>query len=177
MIKNQKQAAITKSKLAELLETKKELEGKRADYSPLEYELAENSFNSLINELEEQIIDYDCLVNGNFNCLKPKNIEDIPNILIAARLAQKMSQKDLGEKLGLNEQQIQRYEATDYESASWTRIVEIIFALNIQLYFESIIIANLEKDDENFELPEGYSKDDINNAENKVRIGHCLILN
>ena len=43
-----------------------------------------------------------------------------------------LSQKDLAEKLGLKEQQIQRYEATDYESASLSRLLEISDALGLK---------------------------------------------
>ena len=41
------------------------------------------------------------------------------------------SQKDLAQRLGLKEQQIQRYEATGYASASLARIQEIIEALGV----------------------------------------------
>ena len=40
-----------------------------------------------------------------------------------------LSQKELADRIGLKEQQIQRYEATEYASASLTRIQEIIGAL------------------------------------------------
>lgn len=175
MIKNQKQAVITKGKLAELKKAKNELEAKKNEYSPVEYKLAENSFNGLIEDLESQIKTYESLVGGSFHCLKPKNIEDIPNILIAARLAQKMSQKDLADAIGIQEQQIQRYEAADYEGASWTRIVEVILALNLQFYFESIIIINSEVSKEVFEYPKGVDAEEIRLAEDKIKFGHSLI--
>lgn len=175
MIKNQKQAGITKIKLAELSEAKKELESRKAKCEPIEYELAENSINGLIEDLENQIKTYEALVNGNFHCLKPKNIEDIPNIIIAARLSQKISQKELAEILGIQEQQVQRYEASDFESASWIRIVEFANALNLQLFFEKIIIINTETSEDIFEYPKGYSKQDISLAEEKFKKQHSLI--
>jgi len=176
MIKNQKQAGINKSKLAELNTAKEELKSRKAKYDPIEYELAENSFNGLIEDLENQIQTYEALVGGNFHCLKPKNIEDIPNILIAARLSQKISQKELAEILGIQEQQVQRYEASDFESASWIRIVEFASALNLQLFFEKIIIINTAKSEDIFEYPEGYSSEDIRQAELKIKKSHSLIL-
>ena len=56
-------------------------------------------------------------------------VAELPSVLIKARIAQGLSQKDLAERLGLQEQQIQRYEATDYASASLTRIKEVVSAL------------------------------------------------
>ena len=56
-------------------------------------------------------------------------VAELPTVLIKARIAQGLSQKDLAERLGLQEQQIQRYEATEYASASLTRIKEVVSAL------------------------------------------------
>ena len=58
-------------------------------------------------------------------------VAELPTVLIKARIAQGLSQKDLAERLGLQEQQIQRYEATDYASASLTRIREVVSALGV----------------------------------------------
>lgn len=176
MIKNHKQASITKSKLAELNKAKEELESRKAKYDPVEYELAENAIHGLIEDLENQIQTYEALVGGNFHFLKPKNIEDIPNILIAARLSQKMSQKVLADNLGIEAQQVQRYEASDFEGASWSRIIEFANALNIQLYFEKIIIVNIEESENIFEYPKGYSEEGIKLAAEKIKKNHSLIM-
>jgi len=176
VIKNQKQASITESKLAELNKAKEELELKKTNYEPIEYELAENAIIGLIEDLENQIQTYEALVTGNFHCLKPKDIEDIPNILIAARLAQKMSQKELADILGIKEQQVQRYEASDFEGASMSRTIEFASALNLQLFFEKVIIINTGETEEIFDLPEGYSIEDIRQAEMKIKKQHSLIL-
>ena len=56
-------------------------------------------------------------------------VAELPTVLIKARIAQGLSQKDLAERIGLKEQQIQRYEATDYASASLNRIKEVVSAL------------------------------------------------
>lgn len=167
MIKNQKQAGITKSKLSELKTAKEKLHLEKEKYSALEFELADNSLNSLISELENQIHIYNALVKNDFHVLKPKNLEDIPRILIAARISQNLSQADLAEILGINEQQVQRYEATDFESASWTRIVEFSFALNLQIDFESVLIYNEKNIEVNFGIPESSSKEKIRLLEEK----------
>jgi HTH-type transcriptional regulator/antitoxin HigA len=54
------------------------------------------------------------------------SIEELPKTLIQARFAFGLSQEDLAAKLGLKPQQIQRYEATNYRSASLERINEIV---------------------------------------------------
>ena len=49
-------------------------------------------------------------------------VEDLPKALIRARIASGMTQEGLALRLGLKAQQVQRYEATEYESASFARI-------------------------------------------------------
>ena len=59
-------------------------------------------------------------------------VNELATVLIKARVAQGLSQRDLAERLGLKEQQIQRYEATDYASASLARIKEVVSALGAE---------------------------------------------
>ena len=68
---------------------------------------------------------------GLFQLDQLKTVAELPTLLIKARIAQGLSQKELAERLGLKEQQIQRYEATDYASARLARIKEVVGALGI----------------------------------------------
>lgn len=175
MIKNQKQAAITKARLAELINTRALFEAQETDKTTAKYRLGINSMTSLIDELQSEINVYAGLVNGSFHLLQAKSLADVPNVLIAARLAQKMTHKDLGELVGLKEQQIQRYEATDYETASWPRIVEIAMALHVHLTFEKNIIMPQSTDDM-FQYPDSISKEQVEIAKRKVQKGGSLLM-
>jgi transcriptional regulator with XRE-family HTH domain len=53
----------------------------------------------------------------------------MPRALIRARIASGMTQEGLALRLGLKGQQIQRYEATEYESASFARTRKVGQAL------------------------------------------------
>jgi HTH-type transcriptional regulator/antitoxin HipB len=179
MIKNSKQASITKEKLEELKKAREEFEAdEKNKEDPLKYELGINSFNGLIQDLENQLQQYNSLVEGNFHCLQPKSMQDIPNVLIAARLAQKMSQKDLAELVNLKEQQIQRYEATDYQTASWVRIVEVSSALKIQIHFEKTIIIETDEEegDDAHNYPPGITKTQVEEATSMIKNNRSLIL-
>lgn len=46
-------------------------------------------------------------------------------------IAAGLSQRELAERLGLKEQQVQKYEATEYTSASLARIRAVIHALGV----------------------------------------------
>jgi transcriptional regulator with XRE-family HTH domain len=50
-----------------------------------------------------------------------------------ARIASRMSQKDLAERLGIHMQQVQRYEKSDYRAASFDRMLEIAQLLGVKI--------------------------------------------
>jgi len=61
-------------------------------------------------------------------------VEKLPptwTVLIRARIAQHLTQRQLAERVGVKEQQVQRYEATEYSSASLRRVLEIAAALKL----------------------------------------------
>jgi len=60
-------------------------------------------------------------------------VEDLPKTLIRARIASGMTQEGLAHRLGVKTQQIQRYEATEYESASFARILKVVQALGLRM--------------------------------------------
>jgi len=177
MIKNPKQAGITKDRLAELKKAKEEIEIELGFKDESESKLAMTSFNNLIGDLENQLETYTNLRKGNFHCFKPQSLLEISDVLIGARIAQDMSHKALAEEVGVKEQQIQRYEATDYQTASWPKIMEIAEALNLKFYFEKILIINPNRNDNTFLIPEGISEEQILATSEKIRDRHSLIFN
>jgi HTH-type transcriptional regulator/antitoxin HigA len=92
-----------------------------------------------LSELENQITDYDHLRSGRVTRLVPAGLSDIGQKLIEARITKGLSQKMLAERLGMKEQQIQRYEQERYLTANLTRVAEVADALQLDLfaYFET----------------------------------------
>lgn len=86
---------------------------------------------SQIAELEDEVQEYEHLQSGAVTTFEAEGLTDLPDILIRARIARGMSQRDLGTFVGVAEQQIQRYEAERYRSASIERLAEIAAALDI----------------------------------------------
>lgn len=168
MIKNQKQAGITKEKLEELKRAKTDFENRKNEMEASKYQLGVDSFEALIKDLEEQLSFYNSLVEGNFNYRYSNSLDDIPNVLIAARLAQNLSQEELGELLKIKGQQIQRYEATNYETSSWVRMVEMAIALQLEAH----ISWRLRKNSENkilFAFPTNTTQEQAINAQQKIK--------
>ena len=136
MIKNERQYRITKNQadgLSQTLDSLRRRSGKSEEGThPLIIEAQDNAVRSQLEDLERQLREYESLKAGNFDPGHLHVVADLPTALIKARIAQGLSQRDLAERLKLKEQQIQRYEATDYASASLARIKEVISALAME---------------------------------------------
>ena len=134
MIKNERQYRITKAqaeRFSQTLESLRQRSGETDGVHPLVAKAQEDALRSQLVDLEGELRDYESLKAGNFKIEDLNVISELPAVLIRARIAQGLSQKDLAERLQLKEQQIQRYEATDYSSASLERIKEVVRALRV----------------------------------------------
>lgn len=136
MITNERQYLITKRQLRKLRKAIRDFDVKAvAEHLGSEI-LAKAELNALKSEeisLSNQVKEYELLRAGGITTLKASNLDDLPKILIRARIAHGLSQRDLAEVIGLKEQQIQRYEAEEYASASLRRLSEIAEALKLNI--------------------------------------------
>jgi len=135
MIANERQYKVTKGAIEKfqnaIAEAKK---GKpRKGVSLGVYKLQIESMIGQLETLEEEVREYERLISGTVKQIDVDNLEQLPEGLIKARLALNLTQRQLGERLSLKEQQIQRYEATRYASASFARLVEIAEALGVRI--------------------------------------------
>jgi ribosome-binding protein aMBF1 (putative translation factor) len=136
MIKNDRQYRITKAqaaRFAHTLETLQEHSQQETALHPLLREAELAGLSSQLADLQDQMAEYEALRSGGRSARLPDSLEDLPRALIEARIAAGWSQRELAERLGLKEQQIQRYEATDYASASLERVQSVARALGIGL--------------------------------------------
>jgi HTH-type transcriptional regulator/antitoxin HipB len=173
MIKNQKQAALTKSKLKELSKSLSEFQSQKDKLNPIRYKLGVDAFNGLIKDLQDQLEQYERLTNQNINEFLGLQLPDFAKFLIEARLARNMSQKELADKLDIQEQQIQRYELDDYVKASWSRLMEIYHALGLTINLKTITIIK-RREAETFELPRDISREAVNKAMTTIKQTHSL---
>jgi HTH-type transcriptional regulator/antitoxin HigA len=116
------------SRLQEALATAKE----RASDQPWLKQAEIDALISQIADVESELAEYDLLKSGQVSFSKTYALEELPRVLVQARIASGMSQTDLAEKLGMKPQQVQRYEATDYMGASLGRLIEISRALGVR---------------------------------------------
>ena len=136
MIKNERQYRITKAQAEKFLLALRNLRAdtdERYALHPRLRQLQEEALKSQLGDLEEDLREYEDLKEGRFEFEKLEVISQLPKLLIRARIASGLTQRELAGLLGLKEQQIQRYEASEYASASFTRIKEVVSALGIEV--------------------------------------------
>ena len=92
-----------------------------------------DGLKSQLEDLKRELDDYEKLRSGERSVTTLDSIEELPKTLIQARIAAGLSQEELAARLGLKPQQIQRYEATNYQSASMERINQIVRVLGVRL--------------------------------------------
>ncbi len=98
------------------------------DYMAL---LEMKNVESMQKRLTEEIAEYENLQSGKQTTITLNSLGEIPEMLIKARIAKNWTQADLAQRVGLKEQQIQKYESTDYAGASTRKLLFILDALGI----------------------------------------------
>jgi ribosome-binding protein aMBF1 (putative translation factor) len=141
MICNERQYSITKAKIKKFELAIADLNSKElpSDLNQqLRYQAHLDALNSQLEELYEEVQEYENLKQGNIKSLKIDSLEQLPEALIKARIVRGLTQEKLAEILKVHPQQVQRDEANRYVSPSFTRILEVKKALNISIKEEVI---------------------------------------
>ena len=137
MIRNERQYRITKSQAEGFRKAQEQLQSSTvADTRTpayLRWKIQLDAVSSQLDELTEEIREYEALRSETNPPIEISSLDELSKVLIQGRIAAGLTQKELAAKLGLKEQQIQRYEATDYQSASLQRIREIVKALGLMI--------------------------------------------
>lgn len=144
MIKNEKQYRITKAQARRFEEAVAELgrQERPSNITSRLWRAQHDAAKSQLQELLEQLEAYDRLHLGKSKELVLEAVEDLPRTLIRARIASGMTQEGLAHRLGVKTQQIQRYEATEYDSASFARILKVVQALGLSMPKPARLVRN-----------------------------------
>jgi ribosome-binding protein aMBF1 (putative translation factor) len=128
MIKNEREYKITNASVKKFEKALAQIAKLKtgSEIEPRKLKLQEDATKSILAELKEQVVEYDKLKKGKFRLSILDGMETLPSNLIKARIALGWTQKDLAKRLQTTEQQIQKYESSNYESASLRRIIEIV---------------------------------------------------
>lgn len=144
MIKNERQYRITKFQANKFREAIRVFNSNNSsNIHPTLRKAQEEALKSQLEELDYQLNEYEALRDGNYKILEILSFDELPRAIIKARIASGLSQKELAKKLGLKEQQLQRYEATEFASANLERVKEIVKAVGLKMRDE-IFLPNVD---------------------------------
>jgi transcriptional regulator with XRE-family HTH domain len=164
MIKNDKQYKITKHRIDEFSKMLKRLQSSTEEADPIFQKIQLDAVGSQIIQFEAEIKEYECLRSGVIKKVVAKSLPDFCQSLTKARIIKKWSQADLAKKLKMKEQQIQRYESTNYSGASVERIAEVFAALDLEIQPFTIKVASPI-----FNIPQGLDRINLSAKLKKVR--------
>src|SRR3954454_5151037 len=135
MIKNERQYRITKAAAEKFEQSLESFDSEPAppDVHPVLRKAERDALTGQLDELRAQLQEYESLRAGTQPVVAINALSELPRQLVRARIAAGLSHKDLAARLNMKEQQVQRYEANDYEGASLSRLQEICDALNVNI--------------------------------------------
>lgn len=132
MIFSDRQYAVSKEQVTKLGDALSKVRSDKQKHERLRT-IELNALQSQIADIERELADYDLLKSGAVEFAESYALSDLPRVLIQARIAQGLSQTELAERLNMKPQQIQRYEATEYMSASLSRLIELANELKVRV--------------------------------------------
>jgi ribosome-binding protein aMBF1 (putative translation factor) len=134
VIKNERQYRITKAQAEKFAKALHEqTRTSKREVHPVLYKAQMGALKSQLEDLQRELGEYEMLRSGKRKVVALASLEELPKTLIQARIASGLSQEELAAKLGIKPQQIQRYEATEYQSASLERVATIARVLGVRL--------------------------------------------
>lgn len=143
MIKNEKEYGYSKECALKFeysikaLDRDEQLKKKDPDGWQLSHEVKQ----SHLIALQAEITEYERLINCDKSQsiqIKVESINKLPDALIKARIAAKISQQELAQILEIEEQRVKQYEDTDYQCASFVEILEVSTVLGVE--FETAVM-------------------------------------
>ena len=135
MIANERQYRIVRGKARTFVSALEEFDAtaaERTDTHPRLLQAEREAIESQLADLQDELDEYEQLKSAPLPDISMTSFDQLAEGLIKARIASGLSQRALAERLDMRAQQIQRYEAERYASASYQRLCEVAHALRIR---------------------------------------------
>jgi hypothetical protein len=134
MIKNEKQLKISKKKLVELEQKLVDTKATK-ELSTLKKKMIAASLENLTAQLRAEIEEYESISNGQSISFADRELADLPKLIMAYKIQNKLTQKTFSKQLGIKEQQLQRYESDDFSKMSFQNMLNLLqkIKLNVKI--------------------------------------------
>ena len=134
MITNERQYRITRAQAQRFQRALDEFDNRpRQGVDPRLIVAERDALASQLADLHVELHEYEDLKSSDRSTFPDVPFEELADALIEARISLKVSQAELAERLGVKEQQVQRYEMERYRAASYERMQDVAQALGLQI--------------------------------------------
>ncbi len=135
-IKNERQYRVAKTSLAA---SKVGLEEVRATGATLPEPIGSAYVAGYVGNMEElraDIAEYEAIRDGHA-VIEINDLSDLPLAMIKKRIRLGLTQRELAERIGVHEQQVQRWEENEYQGVRFDTIERVAGALDIAIFATS----------------------------------------
>lgn len=154
MIKNKRQYEYSKRKLHELEE---DLEAIRKKYyiDKNKVALLSQGYIEHIVQFKDEIKEYEDMIKAPFPEVLPiHNLNEINRSIVKLRIARKITQEELAQRVGCKQSDISRLERDDYRGHTITKLDEIIAGLGAKIVLNLIPEESVSAEQERREIKE-----------------------
>jgi DNA-binding Xre family transcriptional regulator len=142
MIKNEKQYKITTKKLNSINQKIAEMNS-GGDQLSITNQLIMASLIDIKTDMENEIAAYDLLKLNIPANSEERVIDDLPLLLIEYKINSGLTQKEFSKKIGMKEQQLQRYEADNFKSISFKNLLKILHAIGLEIKIKGSVLGSI----------------------------------
>jgi HTH-type transcriptional regulator/antitoxin HigA len=143
MIRNDKEYRHSKEQLSELgAELKRLSSGRHSAERDAVSSAVVDALRMQIEDLEREISEYEDLKEGRLLSFGADDLDTLGELVTKARIACGLTQAELGEILGMTQQQVQRYERDGWQKISLWRLAEAADALGLDLSIRARLPAS-----------------------------------
>jgi HTH-type transcriptional regulator / antitoxin HigA len=170
MIKNEREYRSTRKALAGYETSLAEFDVLKliaSGVDPMIAQAQKASYERQARELREQLVAYEARRQGSDEPIEVEGLAALGRALVEARIAAGLTQRELANVAGVQEQQVQKYEKELYESASLRRVAQMGRAIGVR-FAATIAIENKNEVGEQG-LPEGLTLADFPFADMNAR--------
>jgi HTH-type transcriptional regulator/antitoxin HigA len=143
MIRNDTECRHSKERLIELeAEMRRFSEGRRSAERDAVASAVIDGFRMQVEDLEWEIFEYEDLKEGRLLSFGADDLASLGELVTKVRIACGLTQAELGEILGMTQQQVQRYERDGWQKISLWRLAEAADALGLDLSVRARLSAS-----------------------------------
>ena len=151
MIKNDRQYSLSKAQTRLFESAIADLDNQRIP-AGLDRQLSDiqrKALDSQLQELNSEVQEYEALKAGKVTIFEANSLDDLPTLLVKARISRGITHKELANRLSIKEQQVQRWESNDFSGASIENLKAIADALGV-VFTQKLFVPRIEVTSEKF---------------------------